>query len=189
LHGSRDDAVLEISRFEPKAPKLSAEEYRRRVRQLFRIPAWLPARDSKKRIVIPGYADLWQFSRSQQRMVQEEIGAWLPTYLRVGNWRMPFPPFLLFQGSTARTIERYTAKSPQAVFLTKWPSMNHVVLVYAGSRTKDGRIRFRVYDPNYPGQTARLDYVPERGLFDFERRFYWPGGEVRAFRIYLSPLH
>jgi hypothetical protein len=178
-----------FARFDPRQPKLSAEEYRRRVRQIFRVSAWRSPFDPKMRFVIPGYADLWHFSKAHQRMIQEEIGNWLPTYLRVGNWRMPWPAFLLFQGPTARKIERNLPQNPQAIFLAKWPSMNHVVLAYASERTKDGRIRFRVYDPNYPGKTARLDYVPERGLFDFERRFYWPGGEVRAFRIYLSPLH
>lgn len=188
-----------FARFDPRKPKVSAGEYRRRVRQIFRVSAWRAPFDPKIRFVIPGYADLWHFSKAHQRMIQEEIGRWLPTYLRVGNWRMPFPPFLLAPGSTARKIERRLNEprdrarnhppSPQAIFLTKFPSMNHAVLAYAGERTQDGRIRFRVYDPNYPGQSARLDYVPERGLFDFERRFYWPGGEVRAFRIYLSPLH
>lgn len=179
----------QFARFEPAAPKLSAEEYRRRVRAIFRIAAWRSPRPPEKRIVIPGYADLWQFSKAQQRLLQEEIGAWLPTYLRVGNWRMPMPTVRWFQGSIARHLAREVTETPQAVFLTKFPSMNHAVLAYASEPQADGRTRFRVYDPNYPGQSARLDYVPSLRLFDFERRFYWPGGEVRAFRIYLSPLH
>ncbi len=178
-----------FARFEPKGARVSAGEYRSRVRAIFRVSAWMPERAEAKRIVIPGYANLWEFSKAQQRLVQEEIGNWLPTYLRVGNWRMPFPPFLLWQGVAARKVERSLAKGPQAVFLTKYPSMNHAVLAYAAEPLKDGSIRFRVYDPNYPGQSARLDYVAKRGLFDFEKRFYWPGGEVRAFRIYLSPVH
>jgi hypothetical protein len=178
-----------FGRFEPQAPRLTAQEYRRRVREVFRIPTWMPARGVKTRVVFPGYADLWHFSKAQQRLVQEEIGQWLPTYLRTGNWRMPFPAFLLFEGFTARQVERGIKRGPQALFVTKWPSMNHAVLAYKSDRAGDGRIRFQVYDPNYPGTSARLDYLPDRGLFHFERRFYWPGGEVRAFRIYNSPFH
>jgi hypothetical protein len=95
----------------------------------------------------------------------------------------------LFQGPTARPPERAVAREPQALFLAKFPSMNHAVIAYAALRLPDGTTRFRIYDPNYPGESARLDYLPSRKLFDFEKRFYWPGGAVRAFRIYLSPFH
>jgi hypothetical protein len=178
-----------FARFEPGGPKLSTDDYRHALRRLFRIPVWLGPRASAERIVFPGYADLWSFSRAQQRLVQEEIGAWFPTYLRPGNWRMPCPFTRLFQGLTARAVERGIAHEPQALFLAKFPSMNHAVLAYLSAPRTGGGMRFRVYDPNYPGESARLDYLPNRGLFDFERRFYWPGGDVRAFRIYLSPIH
>jgi hypothetical protein len=178
-----------FAQFDPAAPKLAADEYRRRLRSLFRVPVWDSVRAAKDRIIFPGYADLWSFSRAQQRLVQEEIGAWLPTYLRVGNWRMASPKTRLFQGATARALNRRLPAEPQAIFLAKFPSMNHAVLSYAAEPLPDGRTRYRVYDPNYPGESARLDYLPKRTLFDFEKRFYWPGGEVRAFRIYLSPIH
>ncbi len=179
-----------FARFEPAAPRISADEYRKRVRRLFRIHAWLGARPRNLRIAFPGYASLWEFSRGQQRLVQEEIGAWWPTYLRFGNWRMPCPTVRLFQGVTARSVaSAIAADGPQALYLAKFPSINHAVIAYASERLPGGAIRFRVYDPNYTGATARLDYNPARNLFDFERRFYWPGGEVRAMRIYISPFH
>lgn len=178
-----------FARFEAAGPRLAPDEYRRRLRHLFRIPAWFGTRSAADRIVFPGYRDLWEFSRAQTRMVQEEIGAWLPTYLRVGNWRMPCPLNRLFQRSIARQVERNLPRQPQAVFMAKYPSMNHVVLAYAAEARAGGGTRFRVYDPNYPGASAALDYLPERNLFHFEPRFYWPGGEVRVFRIYLSPFH
>jgi len=178
-----------FARFEPGSPKLASDEYRRRLRRLFRVPVWFGSRAAEDRIVFPGYADLWSFSKAHQRVVQEEIGAWLPTYLRVGNWRMPCPFTRLLQGATARALNRKLPTELQAVFLAKFPSMNHAVLVYEARTLPDGRTRYQVYDPNYPGESARLDYLPNRALFDFEKRFYWPGGEVRAFRIYLSPIH
>ena len=102
---------------------------------------------------------------------------------------MPCPVTRLFQKATARALNRNLPAEPQAIFLAKFPSMNHAVLAYGAQTLPDGRTRYQVYDPNYPGQPARLDYLPNRRLFDFEKRFYWPGGEVRAFRIYLSPIH
>jgi hypothetical protein len=178
-----------FARFQPAAPKDTPEVYRRNLRRLFRIHVWSAPRPAKLRIVFRGYADLWSFSRAHQRLVQEEIGAWLPTYLRVGNWRMPCPVTRYFQGPTARGVSRGLAKQPQALFLAKFPSMNHAVLAYSATQEPDGRIQYRVYDPNYPGESAQLAYLPKQNLFDFESRFYWPGGLVRAFRIYLSPIH
>jgi hypothetical protein len=178
-----------FARFDLAAPKADAETYRRKLRQLFRIQVWFSSRPASDRVVFPGYADLWSFSRANQHLVQEEIGEWLPTYLRVGNWRMPCPFTRLFQGVTARATARAMADEPQALFLAKFPSMNHAVLAYSVAQEASGKIHYRVYDPNYPGQAARLTYLPEQNLFDFESRFYWPGGLVRAFRIYLSPIH
>jgi hypothetical protein len=94
----------------------------------------------------------------------------------------------LFQGTTAGSLNRSVPHEPQALFLCKFPSMNHAVLVYHAERLPDGTTRYAVYDPNYPGEPARLDYIPAKKLFDFEPRFYWPGGHVRAFRMYISPI-
>ena len=177
-----------FARFDPKAPRVTEAEYRRRVRELFRISAWRRPWAAADRIVFPGYADLWSFSAANRQLIQDEIGGWVATYLRFGNWRMAWQSTRLLQGSTARAVERDLPYGPQALYLAKFPSMNHGVLVFHSERLADGRIRFRVYDPNYAGQSARLDYLPSRNLFEFEPRFYWPGGVLRAFRIYLSPF-
>ncbi len=177
-----------FARFDPKVPKLAETEYRTRLRELFRISPWHQTRAAKDRLIFPGYTDLWSFSAAHRRLVQEEIGAWLPTYLRLGNWRMAWPFTRLAQGSIARDIASALRYGPQGVYLAKFPHMNHGVVVYAATPLPAGGLRFKVYDPNYAGKTARLDYLPARKLFDFEKRFYWPGGELRAFRIYLSPL-
>ena len=178
-----------FARFEPKQAKLPAAEYRRRVRQLFRIPVWFSEKSPSQRVIIPGYKDVWSFSLAQRRLVQEEIGAWFPTYARPGNWRMPCPFIRYFQGSIARSLRRAIKDQPQAVFVAKFPSMNHALIAYKAQELPNGRTRFTVYDPNYPAESAWLDYDPEPNLFEFQPRFYWPGGYVRAFRIYLSPVH
>ena len=175
-----------FARFDPRAARLSPEEYRSRLRSLFRIPVWSKRTE---RIVFPGFKDLWDFSRAHDKLVQEEFGSWVLTYLRPGNWRMAWPVVRFRQREIAEKIFADVSRGKlRALYLAKFPHMNHAVVVYAAQRLPDGRIRFRVYDSNYAGESARLDYVPARNLFDFERRFYWPGGELRAFPIYTSSL-
>jgi len=176
-----------FARFEPGQPRLSDEGYRARVRALFRIPPWVERRE---RIVFPGYADLWSFSQEHEQILRDGLGSWLLTYLRVGNWRMMNPIIRLRQRHFAEKLFAAVSKGGvRAMYLAKFPHMNHVVLVYHAERLAGGGMRFKAYDANYAGKTARLDYVPGRNIFDFERRFYWPGGELRAFPVYDRPLH
>jgi len=176
-----------FARFEPRQPKLPEAETLRRLRALFRIPPWA---ERGERFVFPGYADLWHFSCDHEELIQNELGNWLLTYLRVGNWRMMNPIVRLRQRSIAEKLFAAVNKGEiRAMYLAKFPHMNHVVLVFHAEQLAGGGMRFRAYDANYTGETARLDYVPKRNLFDFERRFYWPGGELRAFPVYDRPFH
>lgn len=175
-----------FARFDPRQARLSQEEYRSRLRALFRIPVWSKRTE---RIVFPGFKNLWDFSHAHEQLVQDEFGSWVMTYLRPGNWRMAWPPVRFMQRGIAEDLFADVSRGKlRAVYLAKFPSMNHAVVVYAAQRLPGGGIRFRVYDSNYAGSSARLDYVPARNLFDFERRFYWPGGELRAFPVYTSPF-
>ena len=176
-----------FARFEPKQPRLSDAEYRTRILALFRIPPWA---ERKERIVFPGYADLWSFSRDHEKLLRADLGSWLLTYLRVGNWRTMNPIMRLQQRHFAEQLfAKVSAGEVRAMYLAKLPHMNHVVLVYHAERLPGGGMRFRVYDANYAGESKRLDYVPRSNLFDFEKCFYWPGGELRAFPVYDRPLH
>ena len=176
-----------FARFEPRQRRLSEEEYRKRLRALFRIAPWT---ERAERIAFPGYADLWSFSREHENTIRAELGNWLLTYLRVGNWRVMNPVIRMRQRSIAEKLFAAVSKGEiRAMYLAKLPHMNHVVLVFRAERLPDGGMRFRVYDANYAGETVRLDYVAKRNVFDFERRFYWPGGELHAFPVYDRPLH
>lgn len=180
----------QFARFEPKQRRLTDAEYRPLLRRLFGIDPWKEPRTKNERIVFPGYADLWHFSRDHEELIQGELGNWVLTYLRPGNWRMMSPRIRLMQRSIAEKLFAAVKRGEvRAMYLAKFPHMNHVVLVYHAERLSDGRMRFRVYDANYAGESARLDYVPKSNLFDFERRFYWPGGELRAFPVYDHPFH
>jgi hypothetical protein len=175
-----------FARFEPRQPRLSEKEYRGRLRELFRIPVWSRRTE---RIVFPGYRNLWDFSHAHQQLVEAELGSWELTYLRPGNWRMACPLVRFLQRGIAEDLFAHVSRGElRAMYLAKFPSMNHAVIVYSAKRLPGGGFRFQVYDSNYAGQAARLDYDPKRNLFDFERRYYWPGGALRAFPVYTSPF-
>ena len=66
-------AVLQFhqfARFDPRQPRLSREEYHRRIRAICRIPVW--ASGPKEKIVIPGYADLHDFSVAYEGLLKDK---------------------------------------------------------------------------------------------------------------------
>ena len=178
----------QFCRFEPRRPKLSRGEYVKLIRQVCRIPVW--SRGPRERIVIPGFRNLHAFSEAMPDVFQDHIGAWLPSYFRVGNYRMCMGHPRWGQAGAERWMERCLAEGKIcAVYLARFPSMNHCVVVYAVDKRANGDRRFWVYDVNYPGTPAHLDYLAAQRSFEFERRFYFPGGRVNVMRVYISPFH
>ena len=178
----------QFARFAPEQPKVSREEYRRRVRALNRIPVW--SRGPRERIVIPGFRDLRSFSIAYEGLLKENLGNWVASYFRVGNFRMAMGHPRAGQAMVARWLGESLEKGRlPALYLARFPHMNHVVIVYRMRREASGDVRFTVYDPNYPAKPTTLHYVAARRSFDFAKRWYFPGGQVNAMRIYLSPLH
>jgi hypothetical protein len=187
-------AVLQFhkfARFAPDAARVSEAEYRSLIVRVCRIPIWMPEPSEADRIVIPGYADLNQFSRAYEHAMKETIGNWFPTYLRVGNWRMigPFPRFGQ-ANAEAQIVRGLDRGKLQAVYLTRFPKMNHCVILFDYHVLEGGsRTRFDAYDPNYPNTLSWVEYDAKAEGFDFERRWFWPGGRVNLMRVYLSPIH
>ncbi len=184
-------AVLQFhqfARFEPREAKLSRDEYRVRIKRMCRIPVW--ASGPRGRVVFPGFADLRAFSIAYEGLLKETLGNWWPTYLRVGNWRMAMGHLRCGQAAAARWLERSIAEGrPRALYLARFPRMNHAVVPYAMTREPGGNLRFQVYDPNYPSRPSWLLYRADQRSFDFEKRWYFPGGRVNVMRVFLSPLH
>ena len=183
-------AVLQFhqfARFEPRAPRLSREEYRRRILAICRIPVWS---SRTERVVIPGYADLHGFSHAYEGLLKENLGNWLPSYLRVGNWRMPMGHVRCGQAAAARWLSASLDRGrPRALYLARFPHMNHVVIPYAQEREPGGNLSFAVYDPNYPNAPGWLFYRARERSFEFQPRWYFPGGRVNVMRVFLSPFH
>ena len=184
-------AVLQFqqfARFAPERAKADREEYRRLVREVCRIPVW--SSGPREKLMFPGFRDLRSFSIAYEGLLKDELGNWLPSYFRVGNWRLVMGHPRAGQAMVARWLaESLDAGRVRALYLSRFPHMNHAVIVYRMQRESGGDLRFTVYDPNYPAAPTSLRYVAARRSFDFEKRWYFPGGQVNAMRIYISPLH
>ena len=125
-----------------------------------------------------------------ERTLQENLGTWFPSYVRVGNFRMAMGHPRIGQKWAAEwLVKSINEDKLRAVFLTRFPSMNHCVIVYRAIPRPNGDVGFLCYDPNYEGQSAKLDYSASRRSFDFQRRWYFPGGQVNVMRVYISPFH
>lgn len=177
-----------FARFDPRLPKISREEYRQRVREIFRIPVWWPA--PIEPVVIPGFPDLYSFSRAYEGLLKENFGSWRLTYLRSGNWRMTMGHLRIGQAAAHRWLQKSLAEGRlRALYLASFPHMNHVVVVYDSKLLPNGNTRYLVYDPNYPAEPSWVDYVPAERSFNFQKRWYFPGGRVNVMRVYISPFH
>lgn len=176
-----------FARFVPDQPRLSREEYAKKVAAVFRTPAWSPCRD---RIEFPGFADLRAFSAAYEGLLKEKMGNWLGTYIRPGNWRLMLGHPRFGQKLTAQwMVDRLKAGEVPAVYMARFPWMNHAVIILNSRPLSNGDVDFDVYDVNYPSAPAKLRYVEARRSFDFEKRWYFPGGQVNLMRIYISPFH
>src|SRR5437879_5533618 len=74
-----------FARFEPNAPKLDENELHKRIRAVTRKSPWHDSLPPEKRIVIPGYRNLREFSSANTRLMQQNIGVGLVGYLRDGH--------------------------------------------------------------------------------------------------------
>lgn len=177
----------QFARFAPTLPRLQPAEYAPLVRQISRMPVW--SSGMRKRVVIPGFRDLRAFSEAHPTVLQENLGAWLPTYLRVGNYRMAMGHPRAGQAAAARWLVTSVSEGKaRIVYLARFPKMNHCVVVYSAQRRSGGDLRFLVYDPNGPSSPAHLDYLASEQSFAFPRRWYFPGGRVNLMRVYISPF-
>ncbi len=184
-------AVLQFhqfARFAPAERKFSRDQYRALIQRVCRIPVWSDG--AREPIVFPGFADLRSFSLAYEGVLKETLGNWLPSYFRLGNWRMAMPLPRAGQAATARWLaQSLDAGRPRALYLARFPHMNQAVVVYAMRCEPRGDMRFSVYDPNYPNQPAVLFYRASERSFELEKRWYFPGGRINVMRIFLSPLH
>jgi hypothetical protein len=180
-----------FARFDPQAPRLTPAEYTERVRQVTARPPWhapLPADD---RVLIPGYASLYEFSRHQTAAVKAGLSGRFWSWIHWTNWRVALPVPRAQQERVAReTLVELQAGRPVQWLVTNLPTieLNHTVLVYDYRVTPDGSVEFVVYDPNDPHAPGLVRWDAADRRFWATRLFDTRVGPIRAFRMYYSPL-
>ena len=179
-----------FARFDPAAPRLAPEAYTERVRALAAHGPWEASPPSAERIVIPGYANLREFSRAQEAAVKEGLGGRFWTLVHWTNWRVTFPVTGGHQAGVAREVmDELDAGRLVQLLVTNWPKpeLNHTVVAYAYRPGPHG-VEFVVWDPNDPGEPGIMTFDPEVSRFRASRIYDTEPGLIRAFRMYYSWL-
>lgn len=175
------------ARFDPTQPVADAATYRRLIRRVVGTdPARVLADDEK--IVIPGYANLRDFSVAQEKLLQAECGGAWQSYFQRGHWRGVLP---FGRAQQARMADRLVAdlkkNRPPVVHIVRFPRplMNHALLLFAAQETPN-EILFAAYDPNKPEAPKTLTFDRATRSFFFAGNDYWPGGRADVYEIYRS---
>jgi len=175
-----------FARFEPNAAPLPEKELIRRVRQVSRRPVWMPILEETKRIVFPGFKNLREISAFAAGLFQDHMGAAWPVYFRPGNSPITIPVSAKAKAKlNGQILQDLQAGYPTLLWLYNFPSLNinHTVLVYHAAQD-DGRVRYRVYDPNYADAPKELQFDSSTRTFTFEPTFYFKGGSVTPRAVY-----
>jgi len=179
-----------FARFDPAAPRLTHTEYVERVRALAAHPPWEPPAPADARVVIPGYANLREFSRAQETAVKEGLGGRFWTLVHWTNWRVTFPVTDGHQATVAREVmDELDAGHLVQLLVTNWPKpeLNHTVVAFAYRPGPQG-MEFVVWDPNDPAEPGVMTFDSEAGRFRASHIYDTEPGLIRAFRMYYSWL-
>ena len=180
-----------FARFDPTAPRLEPAAYTKRVRQVVARPLWADALPLDDRVVIPGYASLFEFSRDQEAAVKAGLVGRFWTWVHWTNWRVAFPVPRAQQERVVReTLVDLAGREPVQLLVTNLPTweLNHSVVAYDYAVNGDGNVELVVYDPNDPDTPGRITFDRTQRRFIATQVFDTKPGPIRAFRMYYGPL-
>ncbi len=175
------------ARFDPKQPVADEKTYETLIRKIVSIS---PRKDLPEKIIIPGYANLREFSAAQETLLKKNCGGAAQSYLQRGHWRIMLPFTKHQQEKTAvRLLQKIRANRPPIVHLIHAPrlTINHSVVLFDASETSD-KIQFSLYDPNKPDAPASLTFDRTTKTFNFPGNDYFIGGKLNVYEIYHSLL-
>ncbi len=173
------------ARFDPGLSKTNALEYKRLARQVIGRSSRCPSKD-EERIIIPGFANLHEFSAAYPDLLKAECGTAWASFFQRGNWRMVLP---ITRRAEAKIAAKFSDELAQGrvpiAHIYRFPdtSLNHALLIYDPVSTESGII-FKAYDPNNPGRPAELRFDRATRTFFFERNQYFAGGPVKVYEVY-----
>ena len=176
---------FQFARFDTNLPVADEATYRKLIHRVISLDPTRVLPDTKK-IVIPGYANLREFSAAHEALLKSECGGAWESYFQRGHWRMIYPFTRHHQAHTARELLADLKENrPPVVHVVRFPQLtiNHAVVVF-DAREKKNEILFSVYDPNQPESPRTLTYDRASRTFTFPSNNYWPGGRVDVYEIY-----
>lgn len=178
---------FENATFDASRPISDEKTYRKLIRKVVSIDPSEPLPDTKK-IVIPGYANLREFSAAYEHLLKDECGGAWHSYFQRGHWRMIFPFSRAHQQSTAdRLLADLRENRPPVVHVVRFPELliNHGVLIF-DAKESEKEITFSIYDPNKTDGPRTLNYDRATRTFNFDSNDYFPGGRVDVYEVYRS---
>jgi len=182
--------VLKFAHFAPDRPKLSPEAYTALVQQVTARSPWEESLPVERRVVIPGYRNLHEFSRDEESAVKAGLGSRFWTLVHWTNWRVTFPVAENHQEAVAaKVLADLQAGHLVQLLITNFPilEVNHGVVAY-GYRVREGTIDLAVYDPNQPDRPGVVSFRSAQRHFWSTQLFNTIPGPIRAFRMHYSPL-
>lgn len=181
----------QFARFDPALPKLDHAGYVERVKRVVARPARADTLPLDDRTVIPGYANLREFSRDEEQAVKDGLGGRFWTWVHWTNWRVTLPVSGAQQEGVAyEIVEQLRAGRLVQLLVTNWPKpeLNHTVIAYESRPLENGDIEFFVWDPNNPDWPGIMTFEPSAQRFWATKLYDTEQGPIRAFRMYYSPL-
>jgi hypothetical protein len=180
-----------FARFDPAGPRVGAPAYTELVRRVTSRAPWRDPLPRAERVVIPGYASLFELSRAEEAAVKAGLGGRVWSWFHWTNWRVAFPvPSAQQEGVARETLDELAAGRPVQWLVTNLPTfeMNHTVLVYDYRVNGGTAVEFDVYDPNDPARPGLIRYDARERRFVSARVHDTSVGPMRAFRMYYGPL-
>jgi hypothetical protein len=173
------------ARFAADSEPLGDEIYRPLIRQIVRRNPRTPC-PPERRIVIPGYAGLREFSAAREELLKAECGGAWRSYVLRSHWRMVFPISRPHQTRTAQALAGALAEfRAPIIHLVKFPALtiNHGMILFAAAPAPAG-LKFSGYDPNHPSAPTELTFDRRTQTFSLRPNAYWAGGELNVIEIF-----
>jgi hypothetical protein len=176
-------------RFDPGQKAPDDAECRRLIRQVVTRNPRQPC-PPEKQIVIPGYANLREFSAARAPLLKAGCGGAWRSYVLRSHWRMVFPISRAHQARTAASLHSALQNHvPPIIHLVKFPALtiNHSMILFAAAKSGRG-LDFQACDPNNSAQPATLSFDHKTRTFSLPPNHYWAGGELDIIEIYRTWL-
>ena len=180
-----------FARFVPEAPRVTSAEYIELVRQVTSRSPWNDPLPLEERVAIPGFASLYELSATEEHAVKVGLPGRFWGWVHWTNWRVTFPVTRAGQERVVvETLAEIQAGRPVQLLVTNFPvvELNHTVIAY-DYRVYEGRfLELRVYDPNDPTKPGSIAFDRVERRFFASDVFDTNPGDIRAFRMYHTPL-